>query len=445
MSKLPTVAIIGRPNTGKSTLFNRLVGRRKAIVTDVPGTTRDHIAHRIETEEVDYLLIDTGGMGGGTEDFDLEDDVEQQSILALEHADVILMTINSREDLTSADFSIVDTLRKKRKGHVPVILIATKCDNPENVDQLLPQYYELGIADAVVAISAPHNFGIDQLQIEVISALQGLHFSKDPDQGSISDLPKIAMIGKPNAGKSSLINAFMSEGQREKSGLLVSDIPGTTRDATDTVIKYHDNEYLFIDTAGVKRRKQTEGEIETFSYFRSVAALEFCDVCVLILDGQEPVTKQDKRIAGMAIEAGKALIIVVNKSDLLDKEQKELAKQYITYELAFCKFAPVLFTSAEKRDGLLKIFDLIESASHNRKRRISTSDLVRWFRDAVADQPMAALSSAKLITQAEEIPPTFILFVKSPKRVQPSQLRYLENSLRRTFAFEGSPVRWILK
>lgn len=445
MSKLPTVAIIGRPNTGKSTLFNRLVGRRKAIVSDIPGTTRDHIAHKVEGEEVDYLLIDTGGMGGGTEDIDLEDDVHKQSLLALEHADVIVLTVNSREELTAADFDIVGTLRKNKRSHVPVILAATKCDDPLKIEELLPHYYELGIAEKVIAISAPHKIGIDDLEDNIEAELKKLHFEKEP-QTDQERPPRIAIIGKPNVGKSSIVNAFMNETQREQSPLLVSDIPGTTRDTTDTAIRFHDKEYLFMDTAGIKRRKQTLGDdIETHAYFRSVKALEMCDICVLVLDVSQPVSKQDKRIASMAVEGGKGIIILLNKIDLVPKETKQEVLAQVEYELKFCKFALVQTCSAETREGLLKIFELAESLQRNRTRRIPTKDLHRWFRDAVTGQPMGALAKAKHITQAEEIPPSFVIFVKNPQKIRVSQLRALENNLRRTYAFDGTPVRWILK
>ena len=445
MSKLPTVAIIGRPNTGKSTLFNRLVGRRKAIVSDIPGTTRDHIAHRIEGERVDYLLIDTGGMGGGTDDSDLEDDVHRQSLLALEHADAIILTINSREELTASDFDIIDTLRKSKRAHVPVILVATKCDNPEEIDETLPQYYDLGIADTVIAVSAPHKIGIDDLQKSIDEVLHALHFQKDEIKET-QNIPKIAIIGKPNVGKSSIVNAFMNETQRQKSPILVSDIPGTTRDTTDTVIRYHEKDYLFMDTAGIKRRKQTEdNEIETHAYFRSIKALDLCDICILVLDSQGPVSRQDKRIAAMAIEQGKGLIIILNKIDTLEGEQKRITLEAAGNDLLFCKFALIIPCSAKSREGLLKLFDGIESAQRNRTRRIPTKDLHRWFSDAVANQPLGSLATSKHITQAEELPPTFVLFVRNPQKVRISQLRALENNIRRTYAFEGTPIRWITK
>lgn len=449
MPQLPTVAIIGRPNTGKSRLFNRLIGRRKAIVSDTAGTTRDHIAGRVEAD-ISFLLVDTGGMGGGTEDVDLEDDVHEQSVLALEHADIILLTINSQEDMTSGDYEIVEILRKNKKKHVPVILVPTKCDNPLEIEAIMPQYYELGIADEIVCVSAPHKIGIDDLKEKIQEQLEALHFEKSEvpakeDTDPATAIPKIAIIGKPNVGKSSIINAFMSEKQREKSPLLVSDIAGTTRDSTDTSITYHEQEYIFADTAGIKRKKQTDEGVETHAYFRSIKALEESEIVVLVIDASEPMSKQDKRIASIAVEEGKGLVILANKIDQLEGKDRELALAHIRSELQFCSFAEVLPCSAETKENLLKLFDIIEAVQRNRIRRIATNDLHRWLEETVYGQPMQSLINTKHITQADEVPPTFILFCKDPKKIQVSQLRFLDNQLRKTFAFEGTPVRWITK
>lgn len=443
MAKIPTVAIIGRPNTGKSTLFNTLIGRRKAIVSDTPGTTRDQVAGMAEGQDVDYLLVDTGGMGGGTQDKELEDDVHEQSVLALEHADLIILTLNSREELTRSDHEVIDTLRKQKKKHVPVLLVPTKCDDPTTIDQILPEYFSLGIADDVIAVSSLHKTGIPELRTSIETQLKELHFAKiaQPEAST----PRIAIIGRPNVGKSSLVNAFMSETQRGKSPLLVSDIPGTTRDAVDTVIKYHDTNYIFTDTAGIKRRKDTKTDIETYAYFRSVKEVEQCDITVLVLDATTPVSRQDKRIAGLANEEGKGLIVLMNKCDLVDSQEKKERIEEIKLQLNFCKYAQVLPVSAQTKEGLLKIFDVIEMVQRNRTRRIATKDLNDWYKQSVYGQPMAELAKSKLITQADEVPPTFVIFVKDPKKIQVSQLRFLDNSIRKTFAFEGTPIRWITK
>lgn len=443
MAKLPTVAIIGKPNTGKSTLFNRLVGRRKAIVSDTPGTTRDQIAAKVRTQTVDFLLVDTGGMGGGTEDIDLEDDVQKQSSLALENADLILFTVNSREELTSSDMEIVDILRKSKRDHVPVLLVVTKCDDTESIDVITSQYYQLDIAKEIIPVSAPHKIGIDDLLANIEQELSALHFSKQEEVDG--KLPNIAIIGKPNVGKSSLVNAFMSETQRGKSPLLVSDIAGTTRDTTDTVIRFNEKDYLFMDTAGLKRRKQTEEDIETHATFRSMKAIDLCDIAVLLIDSTQPISKQDKRIAQMVIEEGKGLIILINKIDLLSKEDRKERLDHIHDELSFCKFAPMLPCSANTREGLLKLFELIETVERNRTRHIATKPLREWFDSITNGQQTQRILRSKFITQVDEVPPTFVIFVKDPKKVPVSQLRFLENRIRETFSFEGTPIKWITK
>ena len=420
MARLPTVAIIGRPNTGKSTLFNRLVGHRKAIVSDVPGTTRDQVAGRVETDQLDFLLIDTGGMGGGSTDDEFKDDVQVQSTIALENSDLILFTINSREDLTSSDFDIIEDLRKKRQKHVPVILVLTKCDDTSITEEILPEYYALDIADEIIPVSAMHMIGVEELTGIVIEKLKALNFNTNKNWKHTTDnrQPRIAIVGKPNVGKSSLINAFMSEKQQSSSQLLVSEVPGTTRDSVDTSIKYHDQEYIFIDKAGIKRRKSTNQGIETYAYLRSIQSLEHSDIAVLVIDATEPVSKQDKRIARLAIEEGKGLIVLLNKSDKLSGSEKEITMQNARNSLAFCAFAPFLCVSAETRKDLLRIFDLIEMANQSRTRRIATKALNDWFKGAAIGK---SLTSSKHITQAEDIPPTFVLFARNPKNIHLNQ------------------------
>ena len=442
MARLPTVAIIGRPNTGKSTLFNRLVGHRRAIVSDVPGTTRDQVAGRVETDQMDFLLIDTGGMGGGSADHEFKDDVQVQSTIALENSDLILFTLNSREDLTSSDFEIIEDLRKKKQSHVPVIIVLTKCDDTSITEEILPEYYALDIADEIVPVSAMHAIGVEELKNIVVDYLAELNFDKNSKFQIPNSNPRIAIIGKPNVGKSSLINAFMSEKQKESSQLLVSEVPGTTRDAVDISIKYHDQEYIFVDTAGIKRRKSTDRGIETYAYLRSIQSLEHSDIAVLVIDASEPVCKQDKRIARLAIEEGKGLIVLLNKSDKLSGSEKELAMENARRELAFCSFAPFLCVSAETRKDLLKIFDLIEMVNQSRTRRIATKTLNDWFRKEAVGK---SLASSKHITQAEDVPPTFVLFSRNPKKIHLNQIKSLEKSLRSTFGFDGSPIRWVTK
>ena len=447
MARLPTVAIVGRPNTGKSRLFNRLLGRRKSIVSDIPGTTRDRVAARVSGGRTDYLLVDTGGIGGGTRDRDLEDDVEAQSLLALENADVILFTVDSRGELTASDYTVIDHLRRKPKRHVPVILVLTKCDNPAATDAILPPFYALGISEEIIPVSAPHNLGIDALQNAVEDALEKLHFARADDGAAplASGGPRIAIVGRPNVGKSSIINAFLHASQRATSGLLVSDIPGTTRDATDTVVVSHGREYTLVDTAGIRRAKGTKDEIDMYAHLRSLQAIGECDIAVLAVDASLPMTKLDKRIAGMAIEEGKGLVILANKIDLVLEGKRGETLQALASAFAFCRYAPILPCSAATREGLRSLFDIVHTIEENRSRRIPTKELIRWFEETVEGQPLSSVGSSKHITQAEELPPTFVLFVKNPKQVQVSQLRHLDNAIRRSFDFTGTPLRWVTK
>ncbi len=441
MAKLPTVAIIGRPNTGKSTLFNRLVGSRRAIVSEMPGTTRDPVAQRIEGDQMEYLLMDTGGMGGGTEDSDFEDDVHAQALLALEAADLILFVVNGREELTAADYAVVEALRKKRKQHVPVFLVLTKCDDEQKEEDALAQSHELNVSERTFAVSAPHGIGMDALE-EGIEAQLRRQFPMTNDQGMTNNqCPKIAVVGRPNVGKSSLINALMSDPQKKMQARMVSDVPGTTRDTTDTVIKSHGKEFLFLDTAGLKRKKQTKTEVEAYAALRTIQAIEDADVTVLVLDATDQIGRQDKRIASLAIERGTGLILLVNKIDLLEGDQKKQFMARMERSFPFCRFAPVLFTSAVTRENLPKLFDLISSTQENRTRRIETPVLNRWFQDIVAKYQLAP----KYITQAEVAPPTFVLFLNDPKRLHFSSLRFMENKLRESFGLEGTPVRWVKK
>lgn len=449
MPRIPTVAIIGRPNTGKSTLFNRLVGRRRAIVSDIPGTTRDQIAQLVEHSEIPYLLVDTGGLGGGSSDTDLEDDVAAQSLLAIESADLILFTVNGKELLTASDEEIASILRKKRKTHVPVILVVTKCDNPD-IAATAPGYLQLGITDECIAVSATHNIGTDELQQAITNHLHILHFSS-PSAAAIrkslsqESIPRIAIIGKPNVGKSSLLNALMSDPERARAPRIVADQPGTTRDTTDTIIRHQEQEYLFVDTAGIKQRKGVATDIELYAQLRSVQAIANADIVLLIIDLKEPISRQDKRIAQMTMQEGKGLIILANKIDLLSTAERAEALQNLRFSLSFCSFAPIISCSTVTRDGLLKIFPLIEIVTQNRNRFIATKDLNNWFAEALQRNSSSELTRGKFITQAEGTPPTFVLFVSDPKKIRLSELKYLENNLRQHFAFEGTPIRWVTK
>lgn len=445
MPKLPTVAIIGRPNTGKSTLFNRMIGKRRAIVSDIAGTTRDHVVYRIENDALDYLLLDTGGIGGGSTDKDFENDVSRQSLVALAAADLIVFTINSREELTASDYAVVEILRKKKRGHVPVIIALTKCDNFAQAEEKMPQYYELGITDDIIAVSSVHGLGIGELEDVIIGKLKELHFTRETDEERAEAPPRIAIVGKPNVGKSSIVNALMSDPQRALSARLVSEIPGTTRDSSDSIIKYEEKEYIFVDTAGLRRKARVDEDLESISAIKSIQAVQDSDITVIVLDAHDVVSKQDKRIASIAIEEGKGLVFMLNKADLLTGEEKKEKEEEVRYAFRFCKFAPLIFTSALSREGLLKLFPLLETIDRNLHRRIPTKELLRWYENVAHRLPARQLNTSKFITQGEGIPPTFVLFVRNPKDVDVTQLRYLDNHLRDMFAFEGVPIRWITR
>ncbi|MBT3835098.1 ribosome biogenesis GTPase Der [Candidatus Peribacteria bacterium] len=446
MAKLPVVAIIGRPNTGKSTLFNRIVGRRHAIVSDTPGTTRDPIAVSVSGDHLTYLLMDTGGMGGGTEDEDFEDDVESQSVIALEHSDLIVFVVDSREELTSSDYEVVNFLRKKRKNHVPVILVPSKCDNAEAISDVVPKFFELDVADNIIPVSASHGLGIDELEEVIEEKLLDMHFGdqKDSDEEDTTT-PRIALVGRPNVGKSSIVNSLMSDPQRKVQGRIVSDVPGTTRDTADTSIKYHEKEYLLLDTAGLKKKR--EFGIEAYAALRTLSAVESADVTVLVIDPTLGIGRQDKRIAALAIERGTGLVILVNKIDLLEPEAKEYFRNMVRDAFAFCKWAPVLFTSADTRENLTKIFEIVEKVYASRKVRIETPKLNRWFRDIAANHRPKGIggksAKAKYMTQVDIAPPSFAVFMNDASRMHFSYLRFMENQLREEFGFEGTPIRWV--
>lgn len=445
MAKLPIVAIIGKPNVGKSTLFNRLVGSRRAIISPMPGTTRDHVSERVETSRVDYLLLDTGGIGGGSSDRDLEEDVALQSQLAVESADLILCIVDGKAEVSSSDFLVAKVLREKRRHHVAVLLVVNKCDNAAMAEEGVHRFHELNIAEEVLAVSAGHGLGMQRLHEVIEDHLTALHFGKETREVGTSP-PRLAVVGRPNTGKSSIVNALMSDAQRAVSPRLVSDIPGTTRDSADTVVRFEGQEFIFVDTAGLRQKSRVEEGIEFYATLRSIQAMEDAEVTLLVLDASRGVARQDKVIANLALRRGSGLLLLLNKFDLIPGEKKTEGLDHVRDALSFCPWAPLLPCSARSRDGLLKIFPRIAAIVENRRRRIPTAALNRWFEDLAAVLPWSGPGTrVKYVAQVEASPPRFAVFARNAERLPWSTLRFIERRLRDSFDFDGVPIRWVTK
>lgn len=431
----PVVAIVGRPNVGKSTLFNRLVGNRVAIVEDEPGITRDRLYRDTEWAGRVFTLVDTGGLdfaGSG----DIPRQVRRQVELAIEEADVILFLVDARAGLTSTDEDTAALLRRTRK---PVLLVANKVEDFQRPGQLA-EFYRLGLGEPI-PVSAAQGMNTGDLLDRLVSVLP-------PETGEEeeADTIRIAVIGRPNVGKSSLVNAILGEER-----VIVSEIPGTTRDAIDTWFEREGQRYILVDTAGIRRKSRIEEAVEKYSVIRSFKAVDRCEVALVVLDALEGVTDQDKRIAGYAHEQGKASVLVVNKWDLVDKDSHTHQRftELIRRELAFMTYAPVVFVSALTRKRISRLLEMVNLVAQQQCLRISTSDLNRLIRDAVLRNPPPAAKNKRLkifyATQGGVKPPTFILFVNDPELMHFSYLRYLENQLRAAFGFEGTPIRFILR
>ncbi|MBZ4653993.1 MAG: ribosome-associated GTPase EngA [Peptococcaceae bacterium] len=431
MSK-PVVAIVGRPNVGKSTLFNRLTGGLVAIVEDTPGVTRDRLYRDAEWLGKSFTVVDTGGIDFASESNSILGQVRKQAQLAIEEADVILFVVDGRTGVTSDDENVAEMLRRTNK---PVILIVNKIEQFKG-NETIYEFYQLGLGDPV-PISAAHGMNIGDLLDEVVG-----HFKDIPTDDYEPDVIKIAVVGRPNVGKSSLVNVILGEER-----VIVSDIAGTTRDAIDTPFIKDEQRYTIIDTAGMRRKGKIEETTERYSVIRSLRAVDRSDVCLLVLDGTEGVTEQDKRIAGYIHEAGKATIIVINKWDLVEKDEKTMHKyeKTIRSELGFMQYAPTIFVSALTRQRVIKIIDLVNFVAEQYNHRINTSVLNEVITDAVQLNPPPADKGKRLkilfCTQAGIKPPNFIFFVNEPELMHFSYLRYLENKIRDNFGFEGTPIR----
>ena len=435
MSK-PIVAVVGRPNVGKSTLFNRLAGERISIVQDTPVVTRDRIYADVEWTGRKFTLIDTGGMEIGAEDVILKQ-ILQQAEIAIETADVILFITDAKAGMTDDDKQVANMLRRTKK---PVVLAVNKIDNVNRDSMNIYEFYELGIGDPI-AISAGQALGLGDMLDEVIS-----YFPENAEAEEEEEVIKVAIIGKPNVGKSSLINKILGEDR-----LIVSNIPGTTRDAIDTPIEIDGQKYVFIDTAGMRRKSKIKEEIERFSIIRAVAAVERCDVAILVIDANEGITDQDTKIAGIAHERGRAAIIAVNKWDAIEKNDKTMNKYLkdIGNELAYMPYAPKVFISALTGQRIARMLELIQTVHQNHSLRISTGVLNDVLIEATAMQQPPADKGRQLklyyMTQVSIKPPTFVIFVNDRELFHFSYKRYIENQLREAFGFVGTPVHFIIR
>lgn len=430
----PVVAVVGRPNVGKSTFFNYLAGRRISIVEDTPGVTRDRIYTEIEWRSRKFTLIDTGGIEPYSEDRIMQQ-MKRQAEVAVEMADVIVFMVDVKEGMTASDKEIATLLRKSNK---PVLLVANKADRVGEPPAEMYEFYNLGIGD-VIPVSSVHGLGMGDLLDEIFS-----HFPETGGEEYDEDVVRVAVIGKPNSGKSSLINRVLGEER-----VIVSDIPGTTRDAVDTYVENGEDKYVFIDTAGIRRQSRITENIEKYSALRSWTAIERADVCLIMIDAQDGVTEQDTKIAGYAHEQGKASVIVVNKWDLVEKETGTLEeyRKTVLEKLGFMTYAPVLFISVKTGQRVDKIFELIKYVANQSAMRISTGMLNDLLNEAVAmvQPPSDKGKRLKLyyMTQSAVKPPTFVIFVNDMELFHYSYERYIENQLRKSFGFEGTPVRFI--
>ena len=435
-NRKPIVAVVGRPNVGKSTLFNALAGSKISIVKDTPGITRDRIYADVTWLNYNFTLIDTGGIEPDSSDVILSQ-MREQAQIAIDTADVILFMVDVKQGLQDADSKVADMLRRAKK---PVMLVVNKVDDFAKYEADVYEFYNLGIGDPY-PISSANQLGIGELLDEVVS-----NFPEGKDLEEEEDITKVAIIGKPNVGKSSLINKLIGENR-----LIVSDIAGTTRDAVDTHIKHDGKEYIFIDTAGLRRKNKIKEELEKFMIVRTVSAVERADVVVLLIDAIEGVTEQDAKIAGIAHERGKAIIIAVNKWDAIEKDNKtvnEFTKK-VRSVLSFMSYAEITFISALSGQRLPKLYDLIDMVADNHAMRIATGVLNEIMSEAVAMQQPPTDKGKRLklfyMTQVSVKPPTFVIFVNYKELMHFSYTRYIENQIREAFEFRGTPLRFIIR
>ncbi len=432
----PIVAVVGRPNVGKSTLFNVLAGDRISIVKDTPGITRDRIYADVEWLNNKFTLIDTGGIEPDSKDVILSQ-MREQAEIAIASADVIIFLVDVKQGLVDADMHVCNMLRRSSK---PVVLAVNKVDNPAKAMADVYEFYNLGIGEPF-PISAANRLGLGEMLDEVI-----LHFPESDGSEEEDERPKVAIVGKPNVGKSSIINKLIGENR-----VIVSDIAGTTRDAVDTEVTYNKKQYVLIDTAGLRRKSKIKEDLEHYMIVRTVAAVERADVVVLVIDATEGVTEQDAKIAGVAHERGKGMIIAVNKWDAVEKDNKTMNEftKKVRDTLSFMPYAEILYVSALTGQRLPKLFETIDVVMENHALRVQTGVLNEIMTEAVAMQQPPTDKGKRLrlfyITQVSVKPPTFVIFVNDKELMHFSYTRYIENRIRDAFGFKGTPLHFIIR
>lgn len=435
MSK-PVVAIVGRPNVGKSTFFNYLAGKRISIIDDKPGVTRDRIYAESEWRGQKFIMIDTGGIETNTDDY-IKQQMIHQAYIAIDMADVIVMLVDMKAGMTALDEEVANILRKAAK---PVLVAVNKVDSPGQPPADIYEFYNLGMGE-IYPISSIHGLGIGELLDAIYE-----HFPDTGESEEKDDSVKVAVIGRPNVGKSSIINKILGENR-----VIVSDVPGTTRDAIDTRFEVDGKRYLFIDTAGIRRKSRVDENIEKYSVIRSWTAVDRADVCIIMLDARDGVTEQDARIAGYAHEQGKACIIAVNKWDLIEKQTGTLEefRKKVAEDLEFMSYAPIVFVSAETGQRVDRLFELIDYVFDQASFRIQTGVLNDVLNEALAMVQPPSDKGKRLkiyyMTQTGVRPPSFVLFVNDIELMHFSYERYLKNILRRNFGFEGTPIRFTIR